>query len=103
MTKQPNSDQTGRAARRRQEKEVERAQRTVARAENPQGVPVTTKDLLSKIGVLTVEVDFWKQRYAQLEEHVNRVPLSPLRGNRQGSLTPRVGSAGLAQPPRTAG
>ncbi len=69
MTK-PHSDKSNRAKRRRQEKEIERAQRAGARppAVAPpsrgaqQGVPIDISALYQRIGVLTVERDYWAAR-----------------------------------------
>lgn len=66
MTK-PHSDKSNRAKRRRQQKEIEKAQRGGARppaAQPPsrgaqQGVPIDISALYQRIGVLTVERDHW--------------------------------------------
>lgn len=72
MSKQPNSDKSGRAARRREEKQVQQAQRTVARAQPAvsQGIDITA--LLAKnrqtMGSLTMERDMLSVQLEQRDE-----------------------------------
>lgn len=77
MTQKPNSDQSGRATRRREEQEVTRAQRTVARAQaQPRpvegGLNISIDDLLRKIGVLTVERDAMQLQITQQQTQITQ-------------------------------
>jgi hypothetical protein len=81
MANTPHSDKSGRAARRREEREVAKAQNTVARAQaRPvEGSPnITVNDLLRKIGALTVERDAMQlqinQQQAQIEALYEALP-----------------------------
>ncbi len=96
MTK-PNSDKSNRAKRRRQEKEIERAQRGGARppvAQQPsrgaqQGTPIDINALYQRIGVLTVERDYWAARTME----VSTIPQAPAVGDIMGQEAPAMQEA----------
>lgn len=70
MPKQPNSDKSGRAQRRRAEREAARPASPPVRSLAPGQFPVNINDLIRKIGLLTVERDFWQERAVQLEQQI---------------------------------